>query len=267
MKRRVFTLVLSVLMITALLPQAVLGASSSKAKQPALTETIRGFSAYTATADRISLHWNPLDEAEGVLIYRADHAKGPFKQIARVKYDPEKGSGYTDKKVKAGKTYYYKARPYITVKGSLVKGKMTKASRKQAKYYNPKTASVTVTQTGEKEMIFRIVMKPWSFNTEFFCLGAGKKPELGEAKLTQTWINGGAVERRRTRLQIIGLSKDGTLYQESRSMIVPSGKTIYLKAVSGEALELDTEAGLSWSMPCMYNEKYRYVAADIKHNQ
>ena len=75
MKKKVFTAVLALLIAVAFLPQAALGASASKQKAPAVTETLRGFSAYTATADCISLHWYALDQAEGVLIYRASSAK------------------------------------------------------------------------------------------------------------------------------------------------------------------------------------------------
>lgn len=262
MKKRILAAVLTAVMIVVLLPQTALGVSSSKAngKTPAVTETVRGFSAYTATAGSIFLHWAPLDEAEGVLIYRADSAKGPFKQIAKVKYDPEKGPAYKDQKVTPGKTYYYKARPYATSKGKVIKGKLTKVSSKKAKYYNPTTASVTVMQTGEKEVVFHIVMKPWSFDTEFFCPGTGKNPELDKAGLTQTWIKGSAMETRRTKVQIIGLSADGERYQEWGSLTVPSGKDVYLKAAAGEAIELGTETRLAWSVPCIYNGKYNVIS-------
>ena len=262
MKKKVFTAVLALLIAAVFLPQAALGASASKQKAPAVTETLRGFSAYTATADCISLHWYALDQAEGVLIYRASSAKGTFKQIAKVKQSSEAGTEYEDKTVKPGKTYYYKARPYMTYKGKIIKGKLTGISKKKAAYYRPTTAAVTVTQTGEKEILFQITMDAPGFDAEFFCEGEGKYEELGTLELMQSWISGKALEQRRTELKVTGLGTDGMTYAESGSIKVAPGGTVYLKAAAGEVLTLGTESRLEWNLPCLYDGKYGNVSFD-----
>ncbi len=264
--KRYAAALLSVMLAVALMPQAALGASPAKTKQPAVTETLRGFSAYTATKDCICLHWNYLAEADGVLLYRADSAKGTFKRIAKVKADPDTGYEYHDTKVEPGKTYYYKARPYQIVKGKLIKGKLTKVSKKKAVYYHAATEAVDIQQIGEKEVVLCITLAGPGFDTEMFCVGGDaaqtdRYEELGLLELIQSWRSGAALEKRITQMQIIGLSLDGEEYQTQGGLKVPAGSRVYLKAAAGEVLALGSETSLDWNIPCFYHGKYEAISS------
>lgn len=60
-----------------------------------------------------ALTWKKLNVAMGYQIYRATSKKGKYTKVATIK----KGTTvkYTDSKLKAKRTYYYKIRPYLTV--------------------------------------------------------------------------------------------------------------------------------------------------------
>lgn len=60
-----------------------------------------------------ALTWKKLNGATGYQIYRAASKKGKYTKVATIK----KGTTvkYTDSKLQAKKTYYYKIRPYLTV--------------------------------------------------------------------------------------------------------------------------------------------------------
>lgn len=64
----------------------------------------------SAAYNKVSLSWTKVSGASGYVVVRASSKKGPYKTIATIKKDT--GSRYTDKKVKTGKTYYYKVRAY-----------------------------------------------------------------------------------------------------------------------------------------------------------
>lgn len=64
------------------------------------------------------LKWKKIAKADGYQILRANSKKGKYKVVKTTKK-----LSYTDKKVKKGKTYYYKVRAYKKVNGSKVYGK------------------------------------------------------------------------------------------------------------------------------------------------
>ena len=69
------------------------------------------------------LKWKKNSKATGYEIYRATKKNGKYKKIRTIK----KASAvtFTDRKVKKGKTYYYKVRAYKTVKGNKANGKFS----------------------------------------------------------------------------------------------------------------------------------------------
>lgn len=69
--------------------------------------------AVKAGTKSAALTWKKLNGASGYQIYRSTSKKGKYTKIATIK----KGTTvkYTDSKLQAKKTYYYKIRPYLTV--------------------------------------------------------------------------------------------------------------------------------------------------------
>ena len=73
-----------------------------------------GFKATSAGYSSIRLSWKKVGGAYGYVIYRSTSKNGGYKAIATIKKG--KITSYTNKKLSAGKTYYYKLRPFKTVK-------------------------------------------------------------------------------------------------------------------------------------------------------
>lgn len=73
-----------------------------------------GFKATSAGYNSIRLSWKKVGGAYGYVIYRSTSKNGGYKAIATIKKG--KITSYTNKKLSAGKTYYYKLRPFKTVK-------------------------------------------------------------------------------------------------------------------------------------------------------
>ena len=69
----------------------------------------------TAGKKQVALKWKQSKKADGYYIYRSTSKKGTYTKVATIK----KGSTvkYTDKKLKAKKTYYYKVVAYNTDNG------------------------------------------------------------------------------------------------------------------------------------------------------
>ena len=81
------------------------------------TLTVKDYTSLNATSAGVSsikLSWKKVSKASGYVIYRADSANGKYKAIKTIKKG--KTTSFTDKKRTTGKTYYYKLRPYKTVK-------------------------------------------------------------------------------------------------------------------------------------------------------
>ena len=116
-------------------------------------------------------------------------------------------------------------------------------------------------------MILCVTLAGPGFDTELFCAGrddenaekTDRYEELGQLELTQSWKNGTALEKRRTQMQVTGLSLDGKEYQTQGSLKVPAGGRVYLKAAAGEGLDLGSETSLDWSIPCFYHGNYDFI--------
>ena len=123
----------------------------------------------TAGAERITVKWKPVKGAKGYQIYRATSKKGTYKRIKTIR----KGSTlqYVNKKLKAGKKYYYKVRAYKksgqktkTGKFSSIKGRKALSRKEAAKKYVNKSTSALIAAIG----------KPKSSNYTQSCFGPGE---------------------------------------------------------------------------------------------
>lgn len=74
--------------------------------------------------DRIKLSWSKSKNAKGYEVYRATRKKGSYKRVKTTK-----ASSWTDKKVTAGKTYYYKVRAYSESRGKKQYSAYTKVQK------------------------------------------------------------------------------------------------------------------------------------------
>lgn len=233
--------------------------SWSKSGNAGIPQELRGFRTYTSDKETISMGWYQPDGTQGVLIYRSNYKDGAYKRIAKAEAEDSGPASYDDSAVKPGRTYYYKARPYIDYKGKLIKGKMTKASSKTAMHYNPK-ADVTIEGVSRDgtELIFKVVMKDYSFDTEFFIIEE-EGSELGTITLRQQWNFGSAEETRQTLMKITGLGTDGVDFQGSGKVKVKQGETIYIKAEAGEPVYFIEGEALDCDIYCHYNGKYSRI--------
>lgn len=62
------------------------------------------------SSSKVRLEWEKVKGATGYEVYRSTSQKGKYKRVAVVK--KSESVSYTDKKVEAGKSYFYKVRPY-----------------------------------------------------------------------------------------------------------------------------------------------------------
>lgn len=71
-----------------------------------------GLKAESKEYNKTRLTWNKVAGADGYKVYRSVSKKGKYKKIKTTK-----AAAYTDKKVKTGKTYYYKVRAFASIDG------------------------------------------------------------------------------------------------------------------------------------------------------
>lgn len=72
----------------------------------------------------VKLTWKKIKRVSGYVVYRATSKKGKYKKIKTLKKASK--TTYTNKNLKAGKTYYYKIRAYRKVNGKKVYGSYSK---------------------------------------------------------------------------------------------------------------------------------------------
>lgn len=97
------------------------------------------------------LSWNEIAAAQGYQIYRAEGKNGAFKKIASVNED---AFSYEDKSIVPGKTYQYKVRGYMKLKGG----------NKNSPYSDIKSADFTIPATAWKDFKmknYRTIQLSW----------------------------------------------------------------------------------------------------------
>lgn len=73
------------------------------------------------------IEWDTVDGANGYEIYRSTSRYSGYKQVAAIK--KRNAGAYTDKSVKAGKTYFYKVRPYCMSGNKKMTASFSKAQK------------------------------------------------------------------------------------------------------------------------------------------
>jgi len=111
--------------VTAELPDGtVIEKCTVTVKSAAFTPSVPGsFKAVNVKTRSAKLTWKKVSGATGYMVYRSTKKISGFKRVATVK----KASTvkYVNKKLKKGKTYYYKIRAYRTVNGKTLYSKYT----------------------------------------------------------------------------------------------------------------------------------------------
>ena len=78
-------------------------------------KSVQGVKFHSATSKSIKIKWKKVSNGTGYAVRRKTSKKGKFKTIAIIK--SLKTTSYTDKKVKANKTYYYDVVAFKTIDG------------------------------------------------------------------------------------------------------------------------------------------------------
>ena len=93
-------------------------------KTAAFTPAVPGsFKAVNVKTRSAKLTWKKVTGATGYQVYRSRKKSSGFKRITTIKKNST--VRYTNKKLRKGRTYYYKIRAYRTVNGKTVYGKFT----------------------------------------------------------------------------------------------------------------------------------------------
>jgi len=72
---------------------------------------VSGFKAATADYNKVKLSWNKVSNADGYLIYRSTQKNSGYSAIKTI--TSASTTSFTNSGLTAGKTYYYKIRPYV----------------------------------------------------------------------------------------------------------------------------------------------------------
>lgn len=104
--------------------------SKAVSAKPTLSSAA-GVKAKNSKKGTVLVSWKKVSGASGYEVYRSTKKSSGFKKVAAVK----KGSTvkYTDKKLKKGRTYYYKVKAYRTVSGKKVPASYSKTVKVKIK--------------------------------------------------------------------------------------------------------------------------------------
>ena len=80
---------------------------------------------------KVLLRWKRIKDVSGYEIFRATKKNGKYKVVKVIKKKEMKK--WTDKRLRKGKKYFYKIRPFTKISGKTYKGKMSKAVKVKAK--------------------------------------------------------------------------------------------------------------------------------------
>lgn len=110
-RKKTISIVMALIMIVTLIPAQIFAVSAEAPHMTSLTVVKRTAPKSTS----INVTWKKTADADGYALYRAESQKGSYKKIAATK-----SLSYTDKRLKTGKTYYYKVRTYRDVNGKRI---------------------------------------------------------------------------------------------------------------------------------------------------
>ena len=115
-------------------------------------KTVKGVKLQTATSKSIKIKWKKVSNGTGYAVRRKTSKKGKFKTIAII--SSLKKTSYTDKKVKANKTYYYDVIAFKIVDGK-------KYGSTASKSITAKTASAAPKITYNKNLSSKKAKVKW----------------------------------------------------------------------------------------------------------
>lgn len=103
----------------------------SSVKSAMIPKNCRKIKAKKIAKKSVSLSWTKVSKGSGYEIYRSTKKKSRFKKIKTI--SKAKTVKYTNKKLKSGKTYYYKVRAYKKVRGIKIYSSYSKTLRVKTK--------------------------------------------------------------------------------------------------------------------------------------
>ncbi len=122
------------------------GTTPGGSSAPSVKLTAPKLKVKLSAANAVKLSWNKINGASGYTIYRATSKKGKYSKIGTAA-----GTSYTSKKLKGGKTYYYKVAAYRGKETGPVSGIVSKKIPK--KPVTPKQKKIQIDASKGKFMI------------------------------------------------------------------------------------------------------------------
>ncbi|MCB6994384.1 hypothetical protein LI177_12935 [bacterium 210820-DFI.6.37] len=126
-KNRLLALGLALVLMMAIIDAATI--NTYAATKASVFKKAKTTVTLTAGAGSVTVKWKKVKNAKGYQIYRAASKKGKYKKVKTVK----KASTikFVNKKLKEGKTYYYKVRAYGKFSGKTVYSKFSAVKSKK----------------------------------------------------------------------------------------------------------------------------------------
>lgn len=177
-----------------------------------IIKNVSGVKAASAGYDSVKVSWEKVTGVTGYKVYRADSKNGKYKCVKTVK--GEKTTSYKDKKLTAGKTYYYQVKPYLGKKEGSASKKVS------AKPVPAKATLSSVKNSGSKTVTVK--WKKVSGASGYEIYSATSKN--GKYKKVATVKKGGTTSCKHTKLK-----KGKTYYYKVRAYRTVNGKKVYGK--------------------------------------
>ena len=153
MKKRVFTIILAVMMATVMaVPSFAFAAENAAADtdgaKAAEENTVQGVKTQVVTRISLKVTWDRTPGADGYIVYSYNKADNKYKKLKTI--TSGKTTKYTAKKLTSNKKYYYSVQSYDVKKsGKKVYSKRSKVvSGKTPKKLTPQTKGFSKTPSG-----------------------------------------------------------------------------------------------------------------------
>ncbi len=176
-------------------------------------------------------------DPQGAVIYRKAEGETKYKKIKAKKSEKNTFTSYVDTTVKAGKTYYYKAKVYKKIRGKKYYSKKSKAFMIQDANTEGLYSIQSMTPAGEvKEFVIRLSSKASNCNADLL-FEKGAEAEYNSSS-SQTY-----------RIVLAGYSHDNKSWSDipEKGLILGGKDTIYLKfrAKDDEVMKYDADTAES----------------------
>lgn len=155
------------------------------------------------SAASIKLQWNKTKSVNGYCIYRSQKKNGTYKKIKTVS---SQTLSYTDKKLKTGKSYFYKIRSYRDVRYKSSNGQW-KVKRLYGSYSNVNQAKTA--KAGSKSASAKTTQKNKTVKNSEMKLNSKRtkaSPRMGDESMQNIWL----------LLVLSGIVTAGTVYKKKR---------------------------------------------------